>query len=260
MPYVVSEGVRTYYELAGDGPPVVLLHGRTISLEVWKVMGYVEGLAGRYRLVMVDVRGHGKSDKPHASGKYAMKLMVGDAVAVLDDLGIDKATFWGYSMGGRIALATGKYAPERLSSLVIGGAGLGETDSREDVERAQKSIQQYRERVELVEKYKAEGWPDDIEDWKRRFWESADYEAIIACTSHFENLDMAEYLPKVATPCLFYVGSEDNVSYPRAKACAEIMQNAQFVSIRGLDHAEGHYRSSAVLPYVLRFLESVTRT
>jgi len=69
-----------------------------------------------------------------------MKCMVGDVVAILDDLGIDKAIFWGYSMGGSVGLATGKYAPERFSALIIGGNGLSEKDSAEEVEELQGYI------------------------------------------------------------------------------------------------------------------------
>lgn len=85
-------------------------------------MGYVEALQHDYRLILVDAQGHGHSDKPHEPAAYEPQLFVADILAVLDHLHIAKAHFWGYSMGGRIGFATAKYAPERFSSFIIGGA------------------------------------------------------------------------------------------------------------------------------------------
>jgi len=88
MPFANNNGMRIYYEVIGNGPPVILQHGLSLNLESWKWSGYVELLAEKYQLILVDARGHGKSEKPHSPEKYAMKHMVGDIVAILDDLGI----------------------------------------------------------------------------------------------------------------------------------------------------------------------------
>lgn len=65
MPRVDNEGVSIHYRVEGDGPPVVLGHGITDSSDFWYECGYVEALKPKYRLVLIDFRGHGKSDKPH---------------------------------------------------------------------------------------------------------------------------------------------------------------------------------------------------
>ena len=70
MPYVSNQGVRIYYEIEGSGPPIVLAHGISGSLEDWREVGWVESLRDRYRLILVDARGHGRSDKPHDPGAY----------------------------------------------------------------------------------------------------------------------------------------------------------------------------------------------
>ena len=120
MPFAHNNGVRIFYRVVGDGSPLVLHHGLGGTHEEWSRTGYVKALNGKYRLILMDARGHGKSDKPHAPKKHGMEYMVGDVVAVLDDLGIKKAHFWGYSMGGRVALAAGKYAPDRFIAQIIG--------------------------------------------------------------------------------------------------------------------------------------------
>jgi pimeloyl-ACP methyl ester carboxylesterase len=121
MPYVENGGVRIHYELEGDGPPLILQHGFTSSLQNWYAHGYVEGLQSAYRLVLIDARGHGLSDKPHDSAAYDLKLRVGDVTAVLDELDIARCHYLGYSMGGRIGFGIARYASERVYSLIIGG-------------------------------------------------------------------------------------------------------------------------------------------
>ena len=92
MPYVDNSGVKIHYHVEGDGPPLVLQHGLTNSLETWYAYGFVEELQKDYRLILVDARGHGRSGKPHDPADYDLKLRVSDILAVIDDVGVDKAT------------------------------------------------------------------------------------------------------------------------------------------------------------------------
>jgi pimeloyl-ACP methyl ester carboxylesterase len=97
-----------------------------------------------------------------------------------------------------------------------------------------------------------------LRPWQYEKWKNIDLQALIAYCSYYENIGMAEYLPKVAAPFLFYAGEEDNYPHSRAKACAEIIQNAVFVSLPGLNHSGASIGAPAALPYVLKFLERTT--
>src|SRR5262249_24209739 len=130
MPYTVSSGIRIHYEVEGQGPTLVLQHGFTHNLRRWFLHGYVDVLRNDYELVLVDARGHGSSDKPHNSSAYTLAAHVGDVVAVLDDLNRATATFWGYSMGGRVGFGLAKHAPGRIDAFVIGGASAHERRRR----------------------------------------------------------------------------------------------------------------------------------
>ena len=121
MPYVDSSGVSIHYHVEGDGPPLVLQHGLTSSLQNWYAYGFVEELQKEYRVIMVDARGHGRSGKPHDPKGYDLKLRVNDVLAVMDDLGVSKAHYMGYSMGGRIGFGIVLNALDRFHSLIIGG-------------------------------------------------------------------------------------------------------------------------------------------
>ena len=98
MPYVTNDKVRIHYEVIGDGPPLFLHHGFTQSMRRWHFHGYVEALKADNQLILIDARGHGKSDKPHDTEMYAFPAMANDALAVLNELGIQQTRYWGFSM------------------------------------------------------------------------------------------------------------------------------------------------------------------
>jgi pimeloyl-ACP methyl ester carboxylesterase len=118
-----SGGTRMSFRVAGAGPPVVLLHGFSHSTqEDWVATGIYGLLEQDYQVIGLDARGHGKSETPHAPSRYGV-TMVHDVVRLLEHLGIDEAHIVGYSMGGFIALKLAALHPERVSSIVLGGAG-----------------------------------------------------------------------------------------------------------------------------------------
>ncbi|MCL6644182.1 MAG: alpha/beta fold hydrolase [Dehalococcoidia bacterium] len=98
MPFVERDGVRIFYEAAGEGPPVLLSHGYSATSRMWR--GQVEALAPRYRIITWDMRGHGQSDSPDDPALYSEAATVGDMAAILDALGIDTAVIGGLSLGG----------------------------------------------------------------------------------------------------------------------------------------------------------------
>ena len=82
MPAVTSDGVRISYDVVGKGRPLVLLHGWCGDRSWWTEPGYVDELRGDYRLVSIDLRGHGASDKPHEAAAYRMDALTADVFAV----------------------------------------------------------------------------------------------------------------------------------------------------------------------------------
>ena len=125
----VSDGVRIHYLEAGQGVPVVLLHGFTSSSEgSWFSDGIAEALARTHRVIGIDARGHGLSEKPHDPAKYDGDRMAKDAIEVLDTLGVKQAHIHGYSMGGGLVAHLMARAPERFITAGFGGSGVRETD------------------------------------------------------------------------------------------------------------------------------------
>ena len=95
MPYARNQKAHIHYEVEGEGPPLVLVHGLAGTLGDWRGMGYAAALNSDYRLILIDVRGCGASAKLYDLADYRPELIAGDIVAVLDDLGIDKAHYMG---------------------------------------------------------------------------------------------------------------------------------------------------------------------
>lgn len=118
-----SDGARIYYFEQGQGEPVVLIHGWLSSAGVnWALPGISEALAQNFRVIALDVRGHGLSDKPLEEDAYGREL-VADVVRLLDHLEIEQAHIVGYSMGGIIAARFLVDHPERALSGTLGGMG-----------------------------------------------------------------------------------------------------------------------------------------
>jgi pimeloyl-ACP methyl ester carboxylesterase len=139
---MMPDAVRLHFSEAGSGTPLVLLHGFPLSSEIWRAQR--AGLADRYRVITPDLRGHGKSPAPE--GVYGMETMARNVLALLDALEIPKAVIMGHSMGGYVALAAAKIAPERLLGL-----GLIASQAAADTEEARQG------RFKMAEKVAAEG-------------------------------------------------------------------------------------------------------
>jgi pimeloyl-ACP methyl ester carboxylesterase len=216
--------------------------------------GYVEELKKEHRLILIDARGHGGSDKPHDPEAAAgLERRPADVVAVLDDLGIDGAHYFGYSLGGWVGLGLAKYAPERVRSLIIGGA------------------QPYGQSMELYRQALAggiEGWVAVMEKMlgspitpgmKERLL-SNDIQALSASVAN-DRPDISGILPTTTMPCLLYAGEADPLC-PLVERCASKLPDARFFSLPGLNHIQGAVRSDLVLPPVVGFLaqqETVSR-
>ena len=258
MPYANNRGVRIHYQVEGKGPPLVMHHGFGGFLETWYDMGYVEGLKDEYQLVLMDARGCGASDKPHDREAYRRALRVADVVAVLDDLDITQAHFFGYSMGGYIGWGIAQYAAERFLSLIIGGSGPNE-ETYDEAEAGPGQMQKTLRRgldawVTFCEAAFDRCWQPK---WKARLL-AGDVDALIAMASRSEGTDYDNVLSALTVPCLILVGENDD-SYSRARKASEVLPNATFVSLAGLNHIEACCRADLVLPHILRFLATVGR-
>jgi len=253
MPIAVNKGVRIHYEIEGSGPPLVLQHWSLATLQDWRDAGYVSALKDEYRLILIDARGHGESDKPHDPEAYAVEHRVSDIVAVLDDLDTLRAHFLGYSMGGWIGFGAAQYAPQRFRSLIIGG----QHPYAQTMEGLRQLIRRGIEdgAAAFVDTLIDAGF-GPISPAERARILGYDFDALLAVAGDRESLESV--LPSMTMPCLLYVGEADEL-LPLAKRAAKRMPNVTFVTLPGLGHGGVIERVDLVVPHIKRFLASVER-
>jgi pimeloyl-ACP methyl ester carboxylesterase len=137
MSRVTANGVGIEYQVSGQGRPVVLLHGFPDSGRLWRHQ--VPALAGAgFQVIVPDLRGYGRSDKPEDVGAYSLGLLAGDVTAILADLGIGRAHVVGHDWGAALAWALASFAPGSVDHLVVLSVGHPAT-FRRTIEQCQKS-------------------------------------------------------------------------------------------------------------------------
>ncbi len=197
---------------------------------------------------MLDSRGHSASDKPHTPAAYTLPERVGDVMAVLDALHVQQAHFFGYSMGGWIGFGMAKYAPQRVCSLILGGAHPYPDRRWEAFRQVDGSDPEaFTAALEAVV-----GEPIPIEI--KPLVLAGDLRALAAAAQ--ERLSADQDLMTVAMPCLLFAGEED-ARYAAVREYARQLPRASFVALPGLNHIAAYVRSDFVVPHIMQFLARV---
>jgi pimeloyl-ACP methyl ester carboxylesterase len=223
-----SDGVRIHYELSGHehGRPIVLVHGFASDYRLnWVGTRWQETLVNAgFRVIGIDCRGHGHSDKPHDEASYDVGLMAGDVIGVLDDQGVESAAYLGYSMGGRIGLQVMLDHPRRITRAVFGGIGATGAISHAS---------------QIAEAFRL-GHPTD-DPIAQTFYAFAssrptnDLRALAACILGLKADVKPDRLARIRTPILIVVGDRDEIARG-APELIELIPTARLVTIGERDH------------------------
>ncbi len=261
MPYTENEGVRIYYETDGKGPPLVMGHGGSDNLGMWQTYSYRDALKENYQLVLIDFRGHGRSDKPHRVEDYGPK-MADDVIYVLDSLGIFKTSYMGYSLGATVGYTLAARYPERFSGFILGGVTPYEWPE-EMVLAVNIVIKSYEQKMKDPNAY-----IDEMEQMLGKTFTdkeiaeqlSGDTEAGIAVLTSLINWPPLtdEDLKGITAPCFLYCGDQDPF-YSGMQKSVELIPRARFLSMEGFNHITAFVQSEQILPYIHAFLKAVTK-
>jgi pimeloyl-ACP methyl ester carboxylesterase len=243
--FAKNRDVNIAYSVFGNGRALVLLHGFSLSRHTWSELGYIAPLVeGGHQLIAIDLRGHGDSSKPHDPAAYLADKEASDVKAVLDSVGVERASLWGYSRGGRVALEFAVLHPNRVHKLVVGGAHPFAQD-----------MSLYRNAVARG----MQGWIDVVEHATGSLPTSIksqisqnDVEALRAAVAK-DRLDISGQFSDLDCSCLFYAGSKDAMCDESVRS-ARLVRQGEAVQLNKCNHMSAFLRSDLILPHMVRFL------
>ncbi|MDR3513165.1 MAG: alpha/beta fold hydrolase [Caulobacteraceae bacterium] len=226
------DGVELYYEVHGEGPVILLSHGYSATSEMWR--GQVEALSRGHRLVVWDMRGHGRSDYPQDPAAYSEAATLADMAALLDAVGAETAIVGGLSLGGYMSLAFNRVHPERVRGLLIidTGPGYRNDEAREGWNRNALATAERYEREGLARL--AAGSPE-MRMSRHRNAEGLAKAARGMLTQRDPNVLNA--LPAIKVPTLVLVGADDTPFLAASDYMAAKIPGAVKVVIPNAGHA-----------------------
>jgi pimeloyl-ACP methyl ester carboxylesterase len=238
MPYADVNGLHMYYEERGEGPPLVLLHGGLLTIEL-SFGSVLPGLAERHRVIAVELQGHGRTADIDRPMDFA--CLASDVVGLLDQLGIDQADVFGFSLGGLTTYELLVHHSARIRRAVVASA-----DHRND-----RGGEVHPGRLPTEADFAA------MRDG---------YAAVAPVPAHFDAFAEKtaalvhgcegwtdDQLRRVQVPVLVLIGDTDFILVPNAAEAAELLPHGQLAVLPGTTHI-GMTRSALVVPVVEGFL------
>lgn len=242
-----SDGTRIHYQITGrpGAPPILFIQGLGADKNGWNLQRMAT--ATRYQAIALDNRGAGRSDKPH--GPYSLEQMADDAIAVLDDAGVETAHVVGASMGGAISQIVAVKYPDRLRSLTLACTAGRNHPWREELLASWRDAAlehgigaMGREAARWVigprsfrRLLPAIGWLGPLALGRPAHAFAAQCDAIIGVEDL--NQELIDGLPKITVPTLVLVGNQDILT-PRGDSedLADTIPTAELVVISGAAH------------------------
>lgn len=263
----VSDGVKLFYTVRGEGPAVVLLHPTPCDHRFW--LGAAESLTGKYRVIIPDLRGHGQSAA--GEGPITMQRLSGDMLRLLDELGIQRALFAGCSIGGYTLYELWRSAPARILSLAFCCA-KPQADTEAAKLQREEWIAKIRERragefleaqlVKLIGPTAQRRHPERVTE-VRAMMETVTPATLIAVQQGLAaRPDSIETARGIRVPAFVLAGGEDPASTPAdMKLLAETIRNggygAEYTELRDAGHFAPWEQPQMVGRLLRRFFDSV---
>jgi pimeloyl-ACP methyl ester carboxylesterase len=209
--------------------PVLLIHGFASNRIVnWIATGWTGTLSrAGYRVIALDNRGHGESTKLYRPEDYDTSLMAGDAVRLLDHLGIGRAHVMGYSMGARITAFAALEHPNRVESVLLGGLGI----------HLVEGVGLPLGIADAMEAPSADLLTDPMQKMFRVFAEQtrSDLRALAACIRGSRQTLSQDEVARISIPTLVSVGTRDPIA-GSAQDLADLIPRGRALDIPGRDH------------------------
>ena len=257
MPFAQLPDVRLHYRIDGDAslPPLLLSKSLGASLEMWEPQMAV--LAGRFRVVRYDSRGHGRSEVTR--GPYTIEMLGNDARGLLDALSIPRAHFCGLSMGGMVGMWLGINAPDRVDRLVLAntGAKIGTAElwnARIDAVRKGGTAAVAAAVLARWFSQQLLEAPTPMIARLRATFEATSPEGYVASCAAVRDMDQRHLLHRIHAPTMVIAGSDDRVTTPAdASFIVDEIRGARQVELQA-SHLSNVQAATAFTQALVQFL------
>lgn len=236
MPYFENQGARLYYEESGQGKPLIFLHGASWDMHQWERQ--IEHFSASYRVIALDARGHGKSTLP--PGEVSPDIFWQDVIAMMDFLGIAKASICGLSMGGHVAIQAAIYAGERVERIILIGAIC--TNQFNCFERIVLPINRFSLRLMPMSWI---AWSISMgmgnfnpaaKPYVRKVVGSLNHDVFNRVWKAVTSMESRDGLSKITCPTLILIGDHDSMTKRQQQYMHEHIQNSKLVTIQNAHH------------------------
>jgi pimeloyl-ACP methyl ester carboxylesterase len=255
MAFIERDGVRIHYEVHGSGPAILLTHGYSATAEMWQPQA--APLSREHKLILWDMRGHGRSDYPRDPSLYSEEATVADMAAILDAAGANEAVIGGLSLGGYMSLAFRLAHPARTKALLIVDTGPG---FRNAEARAAWNVTA----LATAERLEREGLAALAGQSAERALSSHRSAGGLALAARGmltqRDSRIIDSLPAIDIPALVIVGADDAPFRKAADYMAAKIPGARLAVLEGAGHASNLDRPEAFNTAVLDFLSGFPRS
>jgi len=263
MPKIKVDGIQLYYEIQGDGPTVLFLHGLGSSTRDWEFQ--VPAFARQYRVITVDMRWHGQSDKP--PGPYSVRQFSEDVAAFIQALDLAPVHVVGLSMGGMIAYQLGVDHPELIRSLIIVNSapsfkprGLKEKLAAQQRLLLVRLFGMKKVGEVLAERMFPKPEQAPIREVFVQRWAENDRQAYLEATKAILNFDISDRIGAITAPTLIVSADDDYIPVAVKEADAARMPNARVVVIPDSRHGLPVEKPDEFNQVALDFLDELQQT
>lgn len=258
MPFIVNDGVRLFFEEHGHGTPLVLLHGFTLDSRMWGPQ--IPVLSERYRVIVTDTRGHGRSDAP--STGYSRETRVSDLLMLIETLQLERLHLVGFSQGGSTAIGFALQQQERLASLSLvstGAAGfdVGPRINRIDTLAREKSVTDARaEWLDLALRWFKPEHTAITELMRTMISEHSGAYWSDPMRGKYVTKPDLDSVHTIRVPTAVFIGEYDKTFVPLARTLAEKIPGARLFSYPQIGHMLNLEAAERFNADLLRFVEA----
>jgi len=246
--YADVNGLHMYYEMYGEGSPLVLLHGGMLTIDL-NFATLIPTLASKHQLIGIEMQGHGRT--ADIDREITPAALASDVVGLLDQLGIDRAHVFGHSMGGAVTLELGVNHPDRVRSLVPASASVRPDGLHEDLTDPAKQAtssrmptqQDFRDFQEAYQRLSPH--PGHFNDFLTMLSQST------ADTQGWSD----EQLAAITAPTLLVLGDRDFTTVEHGALMQQLIPGSQLAVLPDTTHMQVTRRADLLLPMLAWFLD-----